>query len=376
MQSQIKVGRIAGIEIGLHYSWFVIALLITFSLGTHFTSTNPDWNTTWVWGTAILTAILFFGSIVLHELSHAMVAKARGLPVKSITLFALGGVAQIEKEASDPATEFKMAIVGPLTSLLLGGGCLLFAWLLGWSPSDSTGSPLLAMLTWLGYINVLLAVFNMIPGFPMDGGRVLRSVIWRLTGDPARATRLAARTGQYISLVFIAIGVFRFFTGAGIGGLWIALVGWFLHDAARASYAQAEITDRLKGIRVGDVMAHDCPAIDGNCNLQTFVDRELLRSGSRCFVVIENGSVVGLITPNEVKRVERQKWPYTTVDDAMQPVRKLHTVSATAELSDALDTMGRDDVSQLPVVSDGKVEGIITKSQVLNFLNTRTELDI
>src|SRR5437016_12267831 len=298
MQAQIKLFRIFCIQIGLHYSWLLIAVLVVLSLAGQFAATNPQWGPIVIWGLAILTALLFFAAIVVHELSHATIAKLRGLPVKSITLFALGGVAQIEKEASDAKTEFWMGIVGPITSAIIGAVCLAGAFAFGWDPSGRHQSPAASMLGWLGVINVALAVFNMIPGFPLDGGRVLRAIIWWITGNGERATRIAATSGQGIAFVFIIVGLFRFFNGAGFGGLWLTFIGWFLLDAARSSHAQVEILKHLRGVRVRDVMTHDWPAIETGTDLQTFVDEHLLRSGHRNFAVQKNGKIVGLITPH------------------------------------------------------------------------------
>ena len=236
MKAQVKLGRMFGVEIGLHYSWFIIALLITFSLVGHFEVNNPTWSDGLRWTIAIVTTVLFFASIVIHELSHAMVAKLRGLPVRSITLFALGGLAQIEKEAADAKTEFWMGIIGPITSFVLGVVCLLITMALGWAPPAFPQRPLPAMLMWLGLINIGLAVFNMIPGFPLDGGRVLRGIIWWITGNAKRATTIAARVGQFIAFAMIVYGVFQFFRGRGINGLWITFIGWFLLSASRESY--------------------------------------------------------------------------------------------------------------------------------------------
>src|SRR5713101_6317207 len=301
MKAQIKLFRIFGIQIGLNYSWLLIAVLVVFSLAGRFAATDREWGANVIWGLAILTTLLFFAAIVIHELSHAAVAKARGLPVRSITLFALGGVAQIEKEASDARTEFWMGIAGPITSALIGLICLGIAAGIGWNPSNHNQSPWAAMLGWLGVINLALAVFNMVPGFPLDGGRVLRATLWWVTGDASRATRIATGIGQLIAFAFIIVGLFRFFNGAGFGGLWLTFIGWFLLDAARSSYAQAEILKHLRGVRVRDVMTRDWPAIEGTTNLQTFVDEHLLRSGYRSFAVQEDSKVVGLITPHEVK---------------------------------------------------------------------------
>jgi Zn-dependent protease/predicted transcriptional regulator len=376
MQAQIKLGRIFGVEIGLHYSWLIIALLVTLSLVEQFYATNPQWGARTIWATAIITGLLFFTAILLHELSHAVVAKARKIPVRAITLFALGGVAQIEKEAADAKTEFWMGIVGPLTSILIGLICLVLAWTLGWTPWDVPHTPLLAMLMWLGVINIALAVFNLIPGFPLDGGRILRAIIWWITKDGARSTRIAASVGQFVAYVFIVFGIIRFFGGAGIGGLWLTLIGWFLLEAARASYAQVEITESLRGVRVGDVMTHEYPVVDGQTNLHAFVDEHLLRRGHRCFIVEDNGRIVGLVTPHEIKEVERERWSSATVRDVMRPLDKLNTVEPGTMVAKALEMMGREDVNQLPVMQAGHLVGIISRNHILRLLQTRAELHV
>lgn len=374
MKAQIKLGRIFGIEIGLHYSWVIIALLITLSLAQHFRMNNPRWGDAVIWTSAIVTGLLFFAAIVVHELSHALVARTRNLPVRSITLFALGGVAMIEKEAVDAKTEFWMGIAGPIASFLIGLLCLALAWALGWNPEVIAQTPPVAILMWLGVINIALAVFNMVPGFPLDGGRVLRAIIWWITGNAIRATAIAARVGQIVAFGFIILGIFRFFSGAGFGGLWLAFIGWFLLDAARASYAQLMLTESLRGLRAKNVMTTDCPKIDGLTNLQTFVDEHLLRGGRRCFVVEEQGRIVGIITPHEVKDIERAKWSFTTVDNAMRPLDQIHTISPEMEVNEVLERMTREDVNQLPVVRDGKLEGVISRGHILRLLQTRGEL--
>lgn len=376
MKAHIKLGRIFGVTVGLHYSWIIIALLVTLSLRSQFAVDHPAWDTFTTWTIAIITGILFFVSILLHELSHAAVAKLRGIPVRAITLFALGGVAQIEKDAADAKSEFWMGIIGPITSFAIGVVCLLLASLLGWSFAAESVSPPAAMFMWLGFINIALAVFNMIPGFPLDGGRVLRAVVWWVTGDANRSTRIASRVGQLVAFVFIMLGIWRFFSGAGFGGLWIAFIGWFLLDAARASGAQVEITERLTGVKVGDVMAHHFPTVDANANLQTFVQEHLLPTGHRCFVVLEQGRPAGIITPHEVKSIDRARWPYTTVGDVMRSLEGLRTVSPDRPLAEALEMMGREDVNQMPVIEQGQLTGIISRGHILRVLQTRAELDV
>ena len=374
MEAQIKLGRLFGIKIGLHYSWLIIALLIAFSLAGHFGAAHPNWGRGVVWGMAIITAMLFFAAIVAHELSHALVARRRGLPVRSITLFALGGVAQFEKEAEDAKTEFLVSIVGPLTSAVIGFLCLLLAWALGWMMMTEPTTPLMAMLVWLGYINLGLAIFNMLPGFPMDGGRILRALIWWYTGSAERATRIASLTGQAVAFGFIVLGIYRFFAGAGFSGLWMAFIGWFLLNAAKATYARQELTERLRGVRVGDLMTRDCTIVDGNDNLQTFVNDHLLHTGRRCFLVAEQGVVTGLITPNEVKDIPKARWPFTTVYEVMRPLDQLRTVTPETLVSEALEIIGREDINQLPALVNGRLEGMISRDQILRYLLTRAEL--
>jgi Zn-dependent protease/predicted transcriptional regulator len=373
LQASIRLGRVAGVPVGLHFSWFIIAALITFSLAAHFSVTNPDWAVPLVWSTAAFTAVLFFVTLLAHELSHAIVARARGLPVRSITLFALGGIAQIDKEANTARTEFYIAIVGPITSATIGIVCILAAQAMGWTVEGGAGvAP--AVLGWLGSINILLAAFNLLPGFPLDGGRVLRAVLWAIYKNADRATRVAARTGQFVAGLFILFGLFAFFTGAGLGGLWLAFIGWFLLSAAQATYAQATITEALRDISVAEVMTNDCVMVDERTDLQSLVDDLILRRGRRCIMVARNGQILGLVTPNEVRRVDRVRWPETTARDVMRPLETLKTVSPDTPVAEAFATMAREDVNQLPVVSAGHLEGFVSRGQILRLIESRAEL--
>lgn len=374
MRSTIRLGRLFGIEIGLHYSWFLIAFLITMSLASQFQASHADWGAGVIWSLSILTSILFFVTLLAHEMSHALVARAHGLSTKAITLFALGGLAQIEKEPEDAKTEFLVGAVGPFSSAVMGVASLAIAWGLGWRVGSEPSSPVRAMFVWLGYINLTLAAFNLIPGYPLDGGRILRSILWMKSRDALKATRNAATIGKVFALLFIAFGIFQFFSGAGFGGLWIAFIGWFLLQASTASANSVALSAGLRGVRVGDVMTSDCTMIDAYTNVQNFVEEHLLRSGKRCFVVQQNGRVVGLITPHEIKELDRARWRYTTIADVMRPLDQLHTVDPNTPVMDALETMGRDDVNQLPVVSGNHLDGIITRANVLQFLQTRSEL--
>ena len=375
MQAQVKLGRIAGISIGLHYSWFIIALLITLSLAAHFHIANPHWSDVTVWSAAIITGVMFFVALLLHELAHSVLAKARGLRVREITLFALGGVSQIESEAPNAKSEFWIAIVGPITSVVIGIVLIGAAWLAGWRIGAEPATPITAVLLWLGYINLALAAFNMIPGYPLDGGRVLRAVIWWITRNADRATRWAAQIGQTVAFAIILLGLFQFFTERGnFGGLWLAFIGWFMLDAARTSYVQVGLTAELRGRTVADIMDRSVPTVEPYLSLQDFVDEFLLRRGLRGYVVVHDDQIVGLITPHEVKAVERDLWPQTSVQAVMRPLAKLRTVSPDTPALEALQMMGRDDINQLPVVSDGHLEGLFSRSHVVRFLQAHAHL--
>lgn len=374
MRAQIKLGRIAGIDIGLHYSWFIIAFLIGLSLIEQFHASMPQWSNAVTWSVACVTAILFFVTLLLHELAHSLVAKANGLKVRSITLFALGGVSQIESESPDAKTEFWIAIVGPLSSLVIGIVCLALARWAGWTGLIRAQNPVAAVLLWLGYINLMLALFNMIPGYPLDGGRVLRAIIWFFNKSAVRATQWAARVGQVVAFLFILYGLFRFFTVENFGGLWIAFIGWFLLDASRSSAAQVELMELLRGRTVADLMDRDCPTVESHISLYDFVHQFLLNSGRRCYIVVQGDRLVGLITPNEVKRVPAEEWPHSSVQSAMRPLAELRTVSPETPVTQALEVITRDDINQMPVVADGRLQGVFSRGSVMGFLRNRAEL--
>ena len=287
-----------------------------------------------------------------------------------------GGVAQIEKEASEPKTEFWIAIVGPITSGVLGLVILALAKLSGWIPLTSATTPGTALLVWLGYINLALGAFNMIPGLPLDGGRVLRAILWWAMNDAERATRAAAFVGQIIAVLLIGFGILRFFQGAGFGGLWIAFIGWFLLQAASATLMQVRTGTLLRGLLVKDVMSTDSYSVDPELSLQEFVHEHLLRTGRRSFLVVEDGHLFGVITPNEVRTVEPRGWPFTPVRSVMRSADKVHSVSRDMPAMEALETIGREDGAELPVMSDGRIEGIVSRAHVLHVLRSRAELQI
>jgi CBS domain-containing protein len=269
-----------------------------------------------------------------------------------------------------------VAIAGPVASLIISVGCLAIALGLGWHRSTEPQTAVTGVLVWLGYINIALAVFNMIPGFPLDGGRVLRAIVWAITKNADHSTRIAARVGQFVAFLFILDGIWQFFSGAGFGGLWIAFIGWFLMDAAKASYAEVEITAALRGLRVSEVMSRDCAIVSPRMSLQEFVNTYLLRAGERCFAVEDQGHFVGLITPRDVGGIPRDRWDKTTVREAMRPLQELHVITPDTPVLDALKLVTSKDVNQLPVVANGTLQGVISRSQLVQLLQVRSELQL
>ena len=366
MRSNVKLGKVSGIEIGLHYSWFIIAALIVFSLVERFHQAHASWTRGEIWTLALVTAVLFFISLLLHELAHSWMAQKRGLRVKAITLFALGGVSQIEDDSSDAKTEFWVAIAGPIASLMIGVVCLNIAQALGWHSSAEPHSATTGTLVWLGYINISLAVFNMIPAFPLDGGRVLRSIIWAVTKDANRSVRMAARVGQVVALLFILDGIWRYFSGAGFGGLWIAFIGWFLMDAARTYLTQPEAKEaKARSPRVSEVMSRGCVAVNRGMSLHQFVDIYLLKTAQRYFAVKDQGQLVGFAARHDVGLIPRERWDSETVGDAMRPLRELQVVTPETRVTDALKLVVSSGADFLPVVENDRLEGIVFRSQLL-----------
>lgn len=371
MEASVKLGRIWGIPIGLHTSWFIIFALITWSLATgYFPTEYPQLSGLTHWMLGLLTSGLFFGSVLAHELGHAYLALRYGIPVKAITLFIFGGVAQIGAEPRSPRQEFWIAIAGPLVSLALAlvfGGLFLL---------DRSIALLAAPSLYLMRINGLLALFNLIPGFPLDGGRVLRAIAWKLSGNFQQATRIASFAGQAVAFGFIGLGLFTLLSGNFFNGLWLIFIGWFLQNAAASALSQVNLEHSLQGVRVGQVMSEDCPKIPSLTPLSTLVEERILRTGQRCFYVADNGSLQGLLTLQDISQVPRQTWGLTTAGQAMVPVQKLVWVEPGTELIKALQSMDQARVAQVPVLEHGELVGVLTREQVIQTLRARAELGI
>ena len=365
--SGIGLGRILGIPIYLHPSWFIIFALITFSLGTQFAALHPSWTPQQHWLLGIITSALFFGSVLFHELSHSVVAKLYKIPVQSITLFVFGGLSSISREPENPGQEFNIAIAGPLASFFLAGCFYLVGRLFH-------GDDLVAASTNLLWkTNLALGAFNLVPGFPLDGGRVLRGIAWSITKNFQRATKIASTTGKIFAYMMIIFGAFRILTGHGLGGLWYAFIGWFLLNAAQESYAQVAVQNSLTGVRAGDVMSHDIPTVTRDMSIDEYV-HEVLRTGAKVHIVTGAGRPVGLISLDEARTVPRDEWLNTSIQAVMLPLDRLHSTEPDEPVLSVLQRMRTKSISQMPVISDGNIIGMVGVDDILRVLHTRLQL--
>jgi len=360
----IKILRIWGIPVYLHLSWFIIFALITLSLAKLFTSMHPAWTNAQHYALGVITSALFFGSVVFHELSHSFVARHYGIPVQSITLFIFGGISGISREPDNAKQEFNIAIAGPLASLFLAG-CFFLAGLF-FKESEMVG----AATKWLWEINVSLAIFNLVPGFPLDGGRVLRAIAWARTKNFARATMIASKAGKAFAYLMILGGVFLGFNGNWGSGLWIAFIGWFLLSAAQESFTQVAVKSTLTGVRASDVMTHDIPTVPRDMSLEEYV-HEVLRTGAMSHIVTGAGTPVGLISLHDARKVPRDEWSNTSVQAAMLPVDKIEWASPEEPVLGVLERMQKDDITEMPVMSEGHIIGVVARDSILRVLQTR-----
>ena len=368
-RNTIPLGRILGIPIGLDLSWFLIFALFTWSLATsYYPAEFKNWPQAQYWIVGAATAILLFASVLIHELGHSVVAMRYKIPVRSITLFIFGGVAQIGAEPPSAIAEFWIALAGPATSF---GLAILFSLL---QPIAGALAPLLALAKYLAYINGSLALFNLIPGFPLDGGRVFRAIVWGITHNLRRATFIAANLGRFIAYIFILVGVWQLFAGNFGNGLWIAFIGWFLESAAASQIQQQTILDLLAGRRVSDAMRREYTAVSPGTTLEQLVNEHILGSGRRSLVVEQDGRVTGLLTLHHIKAIPRADWLTTTAAQVMIPFEKMKRIRPDAMLADALGEMDRDGVNQLPVMAGDQIQGILGRDDVISLLRTLSEI--
>ncbi|MFZ0638536.1 MAG: site-2 protease family protein [Candidatus Acidiferrales bacterium] len=372
-QPGLRIGRIFGIPVYLHATWFIMFALITFPLAAQFKSQHPTWNLEQCWLLGIAISVMYCGSIIFHELGHSIVAMLYKIPVHSITLFVFGGLSSISREAESAKQEFNIAVAGPLSSFLLGGIFLLIATFV------PRGGMVQSVCSWLSLLNFLLGAFNLVPGFPMDGGRVLRAIVWGVTGNFDRASRIASRSGQFIAYLMIMLGIWAIiqrdsevsrFLGGWFGGLWLAFIGWFLLSAAQETYTQVAVRNTLAGLNAGDVMSPDVPTVARDISLESYV-QEVLRTGRRFHVVTGNGMAVGLVTLHRVQLFPRDEWANTSIQAAMVPQQGIHWVSPSEPVMGVLERMQTEDVNQMPVLQEGHIIGLISRDSILRVIQTR-----
>ena len=370
LRGGIPLGRLFGISLRLNYTWFIVFALVTWSLtANYFPEVFPEWSVTTSLAAGLVTSLLFFSSVLAHEMMHSVVAQKLGIPIHSITLFIFGGVSQMSEEPKTPKDELRIALAGPLTSIALG----LFFWaIFNWLGPQS--GFILAIAFWLGIINVFLAAFNLIPGFPLDGGRVLRSILWWRNQDLPRATRIASIIGRGVGYLFIFGGIFFIFKGLWLNGLWLALIGWFLENAAVGSYRQVALQDMLQGHTAREVMIRDCPVISPELTVDALVNEHVLTIGRRCFPVKSNSHVVGLVTLSDIRALPRDLWSTKKVSEAMTALGDIKSVAPDDDLSTVVRILTEQDINQVLVMENGDISGFIGRDNLLSFINIRGKL--
>jgi len=361
-----SLGRWFGLEIRIDYSWIVIFTLVlwSFTAGV-FPLRVPGLSLLTYFVMGLSGTLLFFLSVLLHEISHSLVAESKGIPVDGITLFVFGGMAHTRSEFEKPGDEFLIAAAGPLASFAIAGVLGLAAWA---GPSIGAGRAVVAVLGYLAFLNLILAIFNLLPGFPLDGGRLLRAAVWKVTGDLTRATRIASRSGRLLAYLLMGLGLAQIFAGGVVGGIWMIFIGWFVRSAAESSYLQQVLRSRLSGIAVRDVMTPDVQAVPAELTLREFVERYVFRGRNESFPVIHGLTPVGMVAFRQVERVPRQEWAHRTVAQTMAPLRDETIVTPDTGMLEAIEKLQQSAAGQLLVVEDGALVGLITSGDVSRWI--------
>jgi Zn-dependent protease/predicted transcriptional regulator len=364
----IRVARLFGIPVFVHASWLVIFVLVAWTLATgYFPERYPHLSVGAYWLRGLITSLLFFASILLHELGHSLVALRHGIPIRSITLFIFGGVARLARDPQDGRTELKIAAAGPLVSLLLG---LLFYWV---SSIDALGDASRGVGRYLAFINFAVAVFNLVPAFPLDGGRLLRGLLWRSAGK-GRATRTAARAGTVFAYFLIASGALMLLRGDGLAGLWYVLIGWFLREASVGAQRDARLDEALAGVTVADAMVREFATLPAGLSLAQAARDHFLRTGYGGYPVIRSDSVVGLLCLRDVLRRSAEERETTSVQAAMTPITAAIVAAPGDPLLKAASQMAEAGTGRLLVMQDGRLAGLLTLQSVLRQVKVREQL--
>ncbi len=386
--SGFRVGRIFGINIDVDWSWLLIFALVSWSLSATFGQIHSGWSVGMRWGMAMLAALLFFASVLAHELAHSLAALARGVAVQNITLFMFGGVSNIQREPASPAEELVITIVGPLTSLFLGAVFLVIG-AGGFLVNDTMSTtsllarlqPLNTILAWLGSINIMVGFFNLIPAFPLDGGRIVRSLIWAVSDDLRSSTRLASLLGQGIGWAMIFGGMamllgvsIPFFGSGAFNGVWLIFIGWFLNNAASAGYKHVIMQDMLADVPVRNVMQTQIPVISSDVSVNELMNRQLTQPEEQTMLVSEGQDVVGMVAMNDVEKSSKEIGKSVAVSDIMTPVSDLEYVTPDQDVAEAFDHLQRLDLRQIPVVLNHRIVGLLRRKDIIRWLQFHSEL--
>ena len=368
----INLFRIAGIQIAIDYSWLIIFSLVLWSLAAgYFPLEYPGYSWGRYWTVGIVATVFFFASVLIHELSHSLVANRLGQNVRRITLFIFGGMAHLSREPTSAGVEIAIAAAGPLMSLVLAG----VFWLIKLAVESLTAPLWTAMFSYLAYINAALAVFNLLPGFPLDGGRLLRGILWRRSGDLRAATARAADWGSGIAFGLMGVGVLEIFGGALIGGLWLIFIGMFLRGAARASYHGVVVEHALSGARVRDLMIQDPLVVPGDMTVEQAIEEQFLRHGYGGFPVGHDGQIEGIVSLGQLKHCPPAERSHRTVREIMRRAGDMVAIPAEASVAEALRRMINSDSGRLLVTDGNRVVGLITRSTITRFVHLKTELE-
>ncbi len=370
VKNSFRLFAVRGIDVNIHISWLVVFALLTWSLAVgYFPNVIRGLDPAAAWVLAAVATVLLFASVLVHELSHSFVARSRGLQVDSITLFIFGGVSNLTSEPKDARTEFLVAVVGPIASFVIGAIALGITLLL-------TDARLAALFGYLAVVNGLLGGFNLIPGFPLDGGRVLRSIAWGITHSLRRATEIAVGAGQIVGGLFILWGIVQVFSGNLVNGLWIAAIGWFLQNAASSSLRQVVLEERLRDVPVRSVMSPDATAVPPGISVADLIEDYLLPRNRRAMPVADNGRLVGIVTLGDISRVPADARERTTVAEVMGGGDGLVTVRPQESLDRAVEALNRGDLEQVPVVDGRDLVGMLSRGAVMRQLQIRETLDV
>ncbi len=362
-KNQIRFGKLFGIPLTFDYSWFLILLFVTWILaGSYFPSEYKGWSTVLYWLVGTVTSLLFFVSVLLHEVGHSVVAQKYNYQVKQIKLFVFGGISEIQEEPRDPKEEFFIAVAGPTVTFLLAAIFYGLAFVV------KGNIYLYALFHYLGLINLILGIFNIIPGFPLDGGRILRAIIWGRKKDFDKATKIAAGVGRIFGFILIMFGFFEMMAGYFVDGIWLSFIGWFLESAAFAQIQKEKVSKLVEGHTVEEAMSRAYGLVPADTTISEFIQNEILVRHRRAFIVEKGGNYLGLLTIHDIKKVPKEKWDITNVTEVMKPIEQAQQVDINFPLTDVLKKMNKGGVNQMPVFEGDKIVGMLSRESIFSFL--------